>query len=203
MTKEKSNKKSKLEYPLLLMTIILFIYSYTLFWFWEELFPLVWLSFGICLLIIPIIWLINIIKSIIYITEGYNNIKNYVPLLTIFVTTFIFFVFHPSNMRNEYEYKMYYNERLEYIELVKSGDVEEKTIELPKKYKKISRNGKAYIYLNNENELLIGFSFDMSFPDEGSELVYSSGGKKLIKDNIGSIYKIHKKDKNWFMVYFN
>ena len=55
----------------------------------------------------------------------------------------------------------------------------------------------------NEDELLIGFYFDMSFPDGGSELVYSSSGEKLIKDNINDIYEIHQKDKNWFIVHFN
>lgn len=95
---------------------------------------------------------------------------------------------------------------MEYVKLVESGnlDIEEKkTIELPKKYEKISRTGKAYIYLNTEDELLLGFHFDLSFPDGGSELVYSSGGEKLIKDNINDIYEISKKDKNWFIVYFN
>lgn len=203
MKMEKNNKKRNLKYPLLLMTIILFVYSYTIFLFWEELFVLIWISFGISLLIIPIIWLINLIKSIIYIIKDYNSVKSYVPLLLIFITTFIFFIFNPSDMRNEYEYKTYYDERVEYVELVKSGAVEEKIIELPKKYKKISRTGKAYIYLNNEDKLLVGFSFDLSFPDGGSVLMYSSGGKKLIKDNINDIYEIHQKDKNWFMVYFN
>lgn len=202
MPKEK-NKKSKRKYPLLLMTIILFIYSYILFWFADELFPLVWLSCGICILIIPITWLINFIKSINYITKGYKNIKHYIPLLIIFITTFIFFTFNPDDMRNEYDYKRYYDERVEYIRIVELNNDIEKLTELPKKYKKISRTGKAYVYLNNENELLIGFHFDLSFPDGGSELVYSSGGIKLIKDNINDIYKIHQKDKNWFMVYFN
>ena len=52
------------------------------------------------------------------------------------------------------------------------------------KYEKLSRDGEITIFLNNEKESLIGFTISAGIPDEKTYLVYSSNGKKIIKDNI-------------------
>ena len=61
-----------------------------------------------------------------------------------------------------------------------------------------------YVYLNEDNKILIAFLYKAGFPDEDQYLFYSSGGQELIEENLNkSLYEsITKKDENWYFVQF-
>ena len=74
---------------------------------------------------------------------------------------------------------------------------------MPKKYEKTSRNKIAKVYLNSAEDTLIGFYLACAFYENYSQIIYSSGGEELIKNNINNIYEIEQKNENWFFVYFD
>lgn len=197
-------KKNKI-FMLLTMSIILFIYSYLIFWFNKEIFEYVFMLLGFPMFIIFPLYIFIIISSLLCIKVNCKKIFNWLPLFTIIILTLLFNFLNPTKLREQMEYKKYYNKRNKMVQEVikKNISYTNNIVELPEEYKQISNNGKMYIYLNNKQDTLIGFSVYMSFPDEGSEIIYSSGGKRLIEENFNSVHSIEQRDNNWFYVKFD
>lgn len=186
----------------ILFYLWVFIANCLLSWYSQELFIYNFLLFIIVFITLVCFNMVSFLFSVYLIKENKRKIRNWVPFLIVVVTS-IFIITIPLNyVRERLEYKIYYGKRTEIVEKIKNGEIgyfEHNQIKLPDKYKKISIDKKAHIYLNKE-EILISFIVHESFPDEGSEIVYSSNGEKLIRENIDSINKIEKRDENWYYV---
>lgn len=103
------------------------------------------------------------------------------------------------------ELSLYENDRLEVIELLKSNKLktdELGNLNLPKKYKKLSTGGEVTVYQNDENGQVICFWIFRGMQSSSVELIYSTGGERLIKKNEGGhpITSIEKLQENWYYV---
>lgn len=188
---------------MIIIDIFLFMYIFIILWFFDELFVYMWLLFFIPLVIIPITYIYMLIKSIKLIKKEFNNFLNWIPLFILIFIVIVWFFFNPADLRNEYEFKKFLNDRnyiINQVEKDKSKFSENSRIKLDEKYEKLSRDGEINIFLNNEKGSLIGFTLSIGIPDGGIYLVYSSNGKKLIKDNIKLIDEIEEIDKNWYYI---
>lgn len=115
----------------------------------------------------------------------------------------IFIFLNSIDIRRQYEFNKYFSDRNYIINQVQTDKLnyeEQSIVALDEKYKNLSYDGNITIFLNNEEEILIGFWETMPFPDNGSYFIYSSGGEKLIRENIKFIYKVERWKENWYYV---
>lgn len=188
---------------MIIIDIFLFMYIFIILCFFDELFVYMWVLFFVPLVIIPITYIYMFVKSIILIKQEVNNYLNWISLFILILIVIMWIFFNPSNLRNKYEFRKYSDDRSYIINQAKkdkSKFKEKSKIKLEEKYEKLSRDGEITIFLNNEKESLIGFTISAGIPDGGIYLVYSSNGKKLIKDNIKLIDEIEEIDKNWYYI---
>ncbi len=188
---------------MIVTNIFLFVYIFIISWFFDELFTYMWVLFFVPLLIIPISYFYMLIKSIKLIKKEFNNFLNWIPLFISIFIVIVWFFFNPADLRNKYEFKKFLNDRnyiINQVEKDKSKFGENSRIKLDEKYEKLSRDGEIIIFLNNEKGSLIAFTISIGIPDGGTYLVYSSNGKKLIKDNVKLIDEIETINKDWYYV---
>lgn len=201
--KKQTDKKNHNNIALIIIVLGLMIFNYIFLWFTKELFALTWLTLGLPLLAVMFVNFFVFMHLLTLIRKDKKRFVNWLPLLIFVVMAFLFTIFPPTEIREFYEYKKYYDKRIEIVNMIKDGSFtvsEHKKILLPNNYKKIAEYGEVYVYLNNGQETLISFWIDSPFPDNGTELIYSSGGIALIKENINSIRKIEKRNDNWYFV---
>lgn len=206
--KKIKTKRIKLnsKYTLPILTMLLFTYVFLLDWFWDELFSLLFAVLFVPLIIIPILLLINIVRIITYIKNNCKSFSGYLSLTIFLILILTIVYFHPSDMRDNFEYNTYYDIRNQAVKDISNGKLkisEYNIVNLPKKYEKTSRNKIAKVYLNSAEDTLIGFYLACAFYENYSQIIYSSGGEELIKNNINNIYEIEQKNENWFFVYFD
>ena len=114
---------------------------------------------------------------------------------------FIFFPFR--EIKVNYELDKYEEKRMEIIKKIEKNELqadEYGNIDLPDGYKKISVSGQVHKYLCNEEGTVITFWVLIGIPDGSVEVIYSTGGEELIRDNVMYIYKIKKLRDNWYYV---
>lgn len=118
----------------------------------------------------------------------------------------IFFFFPYREVKTRYELDKYEPERLQIIKMIEKGQLKPKdeigNISLPNKYKKYSISDEVFLYQNNEKGQVVGFWVFRGMLSGSTELIYSSGGKKLIKTNETNhrITKIKKLKDKWYYV---
>lgn len=197
-----SNKELK---KVILISLILLLYTIVMLCFSEKLLPYMAFYFsGIVILVIPMIYLYVFLFSIRTIKSKPNNIFNWIPLMFLIINLVLVLLFEPAKIN--YDFDTHFDNRNFIVNKIKNDKVnfsDNSIFPLQEKYKKLSCDGNVKIFLNNENELLIGFCLTTSVPDGGSYFIYSSGGKELINDNILLIGKIKRKAKNWYYVLLN
>lgn len=73
-------------------------------------------------------------------------------------------------------------------------------VDLPSKYRKLSTNGQVYLYLNNENDIVLAFWISRGILSGSTQVIYTTGGEELIRSNeLGqSITSITKLDDAWY-----
>lgn len=152
------------------------------------------MNFGICIyLIIRISIIVLIVKFSIKILKiNKYNIFFILPLLFIYNYDF-------RLEKTEFELKKYNEERNAIIKEIK--DFNTPVGELPlQKYKYISNDKTIYIYQNDEKQV-INFWIYRGY-EASVELIYSSGGKETIYNNIDSNYikTIKELKDNWYYV---
>ena len=184
------------------------IYSYAIFWFEDIFIFIAMITFGVGIIIIPILLIFVFISSLKNIKNENNKIIASIPIFIIMLTILLFFVFPPYETKYNLDFNSKLSLRNELVEKIKNKEIltnENNRIELPIEYSKISVNNYVYVYLNSENNTLIGFPITNGFPDQDLWLFYSSNGESLINENFekSSIYKIIKKNENWLFVQFN
>lgn len=185
---------------LIIINIILMIYIFITLWFSDELFIYFWILYFIPVIIIPILYVYMLIKSIRLVKEKIKIFLNWIPLLILIFIVVVCIFFNPIDLRNQYEFKKYFDDRNYIINQIQNDFESGNIFMLDEEYKNLSCSGKVNIFLSNEKERLIGFCYSLSITDGGSYFIYSSDGQELIKKNIKFIEKIEFKDKNWYYV---
>jgi hypothetical protein len=100
------------------------------------------------------------------------------------------------------DFKTKKDEREEIIKMVESGTLNSSTglTKLPYKYKNLSDGGEIVIE-RNENEILILFFTYRGMLDNFSGYVYSSNDQKPIQNDFdGDIKQVEKMEKNWYFI---
>lgn len=181
---------------LILFSLILCFICFLNNWFGDEIIARLFIFSVIINLILFIIYIILVIKTI------KSDNKLFIEILILMIIPILSFIDFRL-YKTKIELDKYMDERLEIIEMVKNNELEyyfEKNIKLPK-YKNVSQDGEIYVYQNDE-EQVIGFWVFRGMQSGSTELIYSSKGEELIKENETGhpIIEIKKLKDNWYYV---
>lgn len=173
-------------------------------WFLDNLISLFSIIFFPFSLITIIIIFVNLIKLLSNRLKKDKNIINKVSLYIVYITIFIFVFIPFSTIKFNLEFKLFSKERDIIIDKIKNNEFKyyyDKNIKLPI-YKYLSVDGEIYVYQNDEDGTQIGFWIHRGVLTGSEELMYSSNGEKLIKENETDhpIKSIKKLNKYWYYV---
>ncbi len=189
---------------MLIMSIILFILNFLLGWYSDKIYNSI---FFVPIILDGFIILLNII-FILYalISRRINKSKLILIAIIIGIVSTIFrFIFPFRNIRTVLELYVYEDERLKIVEMVKNKEIETDengNVDLPKNLRKLSSDGVITIFQNDENGQVICFWIFRGMLSGSHQLMYSSGGENLIKENETGhpIINIKKLKDNWYYV---
>lgn len=189
---------------MLIMSIILFILNFLLGWYSDKIYNSI---FFVPIILDGFIILLNII-FILYALISRRINKSKLILIAIIiglVSTIFRFIFPFRNIRTVLELYVYEDERLKIVEMVKNKEIETDengNVDLPKNLRKLSSDGVITIFQNDENGQVICFWIFRGMLSGSHQLMYSSGGENLIKENETGhpIINIKKLKDNWYYV---
>lgn len=192
------------KYILLIVSVIVLILSFLNSWFSDMLFDSLFIFALIPSLVLFVGWIICLVLSIIKLIKD-KNVFNIISFIAVILTALLvlFFPFRETKVR--LELNLYEEKRLEIIRMIEDNKLEVDDIgnaELPDKYKKVSTSGEVAVYQNDEEGKVIVFWVFRGMLSGSVELIYSTGGEKLIRDNeVGyPIVSIEKLKDNWYYV---
>ncbi len=193
------------KYIIILAAIVLAILSFLKNWYSDQLSNFLWiglLGLGVLLKAFYIIILILAIKA--FCKE--KSSTTVIALIILFITliTYVFFPFR--DMKIQYELDKYEDKRMEIVNKVINKEFinidEYGNMELPTKYKKYSTSGEITIYKNDSTGSVIGFWVFRGMVSGSTEIIYSTGEEKLIRENVTEhpVISIEKMKDKWFLV---
>ena len=193
------------KYCLLILSLLLFLASFAVSWYGDQLFDKIFVFIIPIHIILAICFVVLLVLSIIKILKHKTHVNfASVAVLILLVIVFAFFPFRVA--KTKFEFGRYEEDRIKVVEMIKNHQLQPKdeigNIVLPTEYKRISTGGEVFEYQNNKDGQVIGFWIFRGMLSGSTELVYSSGGEELIKANETGhpITKIEKLKDNWYYV---
>lgn len=192
------------KYTLILLSFLLFVISFVVFWFKDQLFnalylfilPVYFILFA-CLVTLLVMSVVSIVKY-----KAYIQLVA-IAVLALLVVTAVFFPFRDAKVKLDLD--IYEADRMEIVEMIMDGRLRPSdnygNINLPAGYCGISTGGSVYQYQNDENGQVICFWVDRGFLGYAIEVVYSSEGEELIRANRINITRIEKLKDHWYYVF--
>lgn len=189
---------------LLILSIAFFIIQFLNSWFSDQLFNKLFLFYSLLNLLLFILFVILLISVIKNIIKG-KAVVNIVSLIILIIIVLLTLFFPYRKIKTKLELELFESDRNKIIEMVKKNKIspdEYSNAKLPSNYKKLSTSGEIYIYQNDDNGMVIGFWIFRGMMSGSTELIYSTGGEKLIRENESGhpIVSINKLKENWYYV---
>lgn len=193
------------KYKFLVISIIFLLLLFIVDWYIDEIFCINNLVTNITLIIMNYTYLILIIYILF---KKIIKEKSYIDILSLsllIIFSFIFWLLPFRETKVKLEFDKYEKQRLEIIEMIKKETLKADksgNIELPNKYKKCSDSCDVHLYQNDDNGLELGFRVFKGMQSGSLELIYSTGGEELIRENENghTITKIEKLKDKWYLV---
>jgi len=196
--------KDKIGIIIIVISLILFIINFILGWYEDMLLDNLFIF-----QLIPeaFIVLLNIVVILVALIIKKTN-KSKLSLIAIIIvigSMFLRLVFPFRNVKTVLELYIYEEERLQIIEKVKNNEIEIDeygNAELPKNLKKLSSDGEITIYKNDKEGQVICFWIFRGMLSGSHQLIYSSNGERLIKENETGhpIISVKNLKDNWYYV---
>ena len=195
------------KYLVLIVSIILLVLVFINSWYSDYLFDSLFIFAIIPSIILFVVYIICLIVSIKGLVKTFE-IVNLFSIIILIIIGFIVLLFPFREMKTNLEFKKYEKDRLKIIQMIKNNKLEADDIgnvKLPSEYKNISTSGEIYIYQNNNDGQVIGFWIFRGMLSGSVQLVYSTGGEKLIrtKETSHQIVGVKKLKDNWYYVETN
>ncbi len=186
---------------LLLLSILLLVVSFTVHWFSDHLFSTFWvLVFHVYLLLLGcfIALLVLTVRQIRRDRRGYAGLA----VLVLLAAMVVFFPFRDAKVK--LELNLYDAPRQEVLEMIRTGELSPNdgigNIRLPMGYRRLSADGEVFLYQNDGEGQVVGFWIFRGAPDGSIQLIYSSGGEELIRENEPYIMSIERLKDHWYYV---
>lgn len=189
---------------MLIVSIILFILNFLLGWYGDVLLDNL---FVFQLIPEAFVFLLNIVVILVACIMRKNNKTKLtlISIIIVIISLILRFIFPFRNVKTILELYIYEEERLQIVEKVKNNEIETDengNADLPKNLRKLSSDGEITVYQNDENGQVICFWVFRGMLSGSHQLMYSSNGEKLIRENETGhpITKIKKLKDNWYYV---
>ena len=189
---------------MLIVSIILFILNFLLGWYGDVLLDNL---FVFQLIPEAFVFLLNIVVLLVACIMRKNNKTKLtlIAIIIVIISLILRFIFPFRNVKTILELYIYEEERLQIVEKVKNNEIETDengNADLPKNLRKLSSDGEITVYQNDENGQVICFWVFRGMLSGSHQLMYSSNGEKLIRENETGhpITKIKKLKDNWYYV---
>ena len=189
---------------LAIISMTIFIFSFHHCWYSDQLQNSLFLLNLIPSVILSIAWFtcfVISLKELIKKKTAINILTHVIVIINALIV--LFFPFREAKVR--LELSLYEEERLEIIKMITDKQLESDDLGhviLPDKYKKISTGGTVFVYQNDDKGTVICFWIMRGLLSGSVELIYSTGGEHLIKENEDGhpIVSIDKLKDNWYYV---
>lgn len=195
------------KYILLIISVIVMILSFLNSWFSDQLLDSLFIFALIPGLILFVGWIICLVLSIIKLIKD-KSVFNILSFIAVILTALLVLFFPFREVKVRLELNLYEEERLEIIKMIEDNRLEVDDLgnsKLPDKYKNVSTSGEIVVYQNNEEGIVIAFWVFRGMQSGSVQLIYSTGGEKLIRDNETGhpIASVDKLKDNWYYVVTN
>lgn len=192
------------KYKILIISILTLIISFVRSWYSDFLFDKLFIFYSIPNLLLFVLFNYCFITSLIKIVKE-RELINVVSIIVLLCSVLLFFFFSFRKVKTNYELNSFEKARLEIIDKIIYNELKPDgfgNVKLPKEYKKYSMSGEVTIYQNDKEGQVICFWIFRGMQSGSVQLMYSTGGEKLIKDNENghSIINIEKLKDNWYYV---
>jgi len=192
------------KYKILIISILTLIISFIRSWYSDFLFDKLFIFISIPNLFLFLLFNYCFITSLIKIVKE-RELINVVSIIVLLCSVLLFFFFPFRKVKTTYELNSYEKARLEIIDKITNNELKPDdlgNVKLPKEYKKYSMSGEVTVYQNDKEGQVICFWIFRGMQSGSVQLMYSTGGEKLIKDNENGhpIINIEKLKDNWYYV---
>ena len=192
------------KYKILIISILTLIISFVRSWYSDFLFDKLFIFYSIPNLLLFVLFNYCFITSLIKIVKE-RELINVISIIVLLCSVLLFFFFPFRKVKTNYELNSFEKARLEIIDKIIYNELKPDdfgNVKLPKEYKKYSMSGEVTIYQNDKEGQVICFWIFRGMQSGSVQLMYSTGGEKLIKDNENGhpIINIEKLKDNWYYV---
>ena len=192
------------KYKILIISILTLIISFARSWYSDFLYDKLFIFYSIPNLLLFVLFNFCFITSIIKIIKE-RELINVISIIILLFSILLFVFFPFRKAKTNYELNSFEKARLEIIDKIIYNELKPDdfgNVKLPKEYKKYSMSGEVTIYHNDEEGQVICFWIFRGMQSGSVQLMYSTGGEKLIKDNENGhpIINIEKLKDNWYYV---
>lgn len=196
--------KDKVGIIIIVISLILFIINFILGWYEDMLLDNLFIFQLIPEAFIVLLNIVVILVALI-IKKTSKSKLSLIAIIIVIGSMFLRLVFPFRNVKTVLELYIYEEERLQIIEKVKNNEIEIDeygNAELPKNLKKLSSDGEITIYKNDKEGQVICFWIFRGMLSGSHQLIYSSNGEKLIKENETGhpIISVKNLKDNWYYV---
>ena len=192
------------KYILLIISVIVMILSFLNSWFSDQLLDSLFIFALIPSLVLFVGWIVCLVLSITKLIND-RNVFNIISFIVVILTALLVLLFPFRESKVRLELNLYEEERLEIIKMIEDNKLkvdELGNVELPDKYKNVSTSEEVAVYQNDEDGKVIGFWVFRGMQSGSVQLIYSTGGEQLIRDNETGhpIVNVDKLKDNWYYV---
>lgn len=191
-------------YGILIISILILVISFIKSWYSDFLFDKLFIFYIIPNLLLFILFNFCLITSLVKIGKE-RKLINIISIIILLCSVLLFVFFSFRKVKTDYELNHFEKARLEIIDKILYNELKPDdlgNVKLPKDYKKYSVSGEVTVYQNDKEGQVICFWIFRGMQEGSVQLMYSTGGEKLIKDNETghSIINIEKLKDNWYYV---
>ena len=207
--KQKINSNLKVRYymkryKILIISILTLFISFVKSWYSDFLFDKLFILYIISNLLLFLLFNFCFITSLVKIVKE-RKLINAISIIILLCSILLYAFFPFRKVKTNYELNSFEKARLEIIDKIIYNELKPDdfgNVKLPKEYKKYSMSGEVTIYQNDKEGQVICFWIFRGMQSGSVQLMYSTGGEKLIKDNENGhpIINIEKLKDNWYYV---
>ena len=193
------------KHRLLIMLCLLLLVSFFAAWYSDHLFNHLFI-FVLPIHIVLFAGFVALLVMSIRRVVREKDRSGYLSILVLALLAVLIAIFPFRDTRVKYELGRFEADRLEIVRMIGSDQLRPKdeigNVVLPAGYKRLSSDGEAFVYQNDENGQVIGFWVFRGMLSGSAELIYTSGGEALIRANESGhpIRKIDRLKDNWYYV---
>ena len=192
------------KYGILIISILILFISFIKSWYSDFLFDKLFIFYIIPNLLLFILFNFCFITSLVKIGKE-RKLINIISIIILLFSVLLFVFFPFRKVKTDYELNRFEKARLEIIDKIIHNELKPDdlgNVKLPKEYKKYSVSGEVTVYRNDKEGQVICFWIFRGMQSGSVQLMYSTGGEKLIKDNEKGhpIVNIEKIKDKWYYV---